>query len=217
MLTSRFSNALLYAAELHASQRRKVSGEPYLAHLLGTASIVLDYGGDEDEAIAALLHDAIEDQGGHVVRAEIVRRFGERVAAIIEGCTDADTFGERVAAIIEGCTDADTIPKPPWRERKEAYLERLRAAAPSVRLVVAADKLHNLRAMTRDYRRLGEGLWKHFKGDREGTLWYYETAAEILWESSESGSEVDRRASPTEELCRTLEELKRLIAETTTQ
>ena len=125
MLSSRFSDALVYAANLHAAQTRKVSGEPYLAHLLGAAAIVLDYGGDEDEAIAALLHDAIEDQGGPAARAEILRRFGERVAAIVEGCTDTDAF-----------------PKPPWRQRKEAFLERLRTAAPSVRLVVAADKLH---------------------------------------------------------------------------
>jgi (p)ppGpp synthase/HD superfamily hydrolase len=165
MLTSRFSDALLYAANLHAGQRRKAGGEPYLAHLLGAASIVLDYGGDEDEAIAALLHDAIEDRGGPAARAEIRRRFGQRVAAIVEGCTDADA-----------------IPKPPWRPRKEAFLDRLRAAPPSVLLVVAADKLHNLRALAREYRRRGESLWQHFRGGREGTLWYHRSVVEILRE-----------------------------------
>jgi GTP pyrophosphokinase len=188
MLSSRFSDALLYAAELHAAQQRKVSGEPYLAHLLGAASVVLDYGGNEDEAIAALLHDAIEDQGGPAARAEIQRRFGEQVAAIVEGCTDTDAF-----------------PKPPWRQRKEAFLERLRAAPPSVRLVVAADKLHNLRALAREYRRLGEGLWKHFQGGREGTLWYHRSVVEIL--------QTGGNALLVEELQRTLEELERLVAE----
>jgi len=188
MLSSRFSEALLYAAELHAAQQRKVSGEPYLAHLLGAASIVLDYGGNEDEAIAALLHDAIEDQGGPAARAEIHRRFGEQVAAIVEGCTDTDVF-----------------PKPPWRQRKVAFLERLRAAPPSVRLVVAADKLHNLRALAREYRRQGESLWKHFQGGREGTLWYHRSVAEIL---QSGGNDL-----LVGELQRTREELERLVSE----
>jgi GTP pyrophosphokinase len=187
MLTSRFSDALVFAATLHASQTRKVSGEPYLAHLLGTAAIVLDYGGDEDEAIAALLHDAVEDQGGPKARAEIVARFGGRVAEIVEGCTDTDVF-----------------PKPPWRQRKEAYLENLRTAGPSVRLVAAADKLNNLRALTREYRRMGEDLWRHFSGGREGTLWYHRTVAEIL---------ATGETSPlAEELRRTSDELERLAA-----
>jgi (p)ppGpp synthase/HD superfamily hydrolase len=191
MLSSRFSNALLYAAELHAAQQRKVSGEPYLAHLLGVASIVLDYGGNEDEAIAALLHDAIEDQGGPAARAEIHRRFGAVVAAIVEGCTDADT-----------------LPKPPWRQRKEAFLERLHIASPSVRLVVAADKLNNLRALVREYRRHGENLWKHFRGGREGTLWYHRSIAEIL-QTGVSELLIG-------ELQRTREELERLVVENLT-
>jgi len=190
MLSTRFTNALLFAAELHATQVRKVGGEPYLAHLLGTAAIVLDYGGGEDEAIAALLHDAIEDQGGPAARAEIERRFGESIAAIVEGCTDADR-----------------LPKPPWRQRKGAFLEKLRGASPSVRLVVAADKLHNLRALTREYRRQGESLWKHFQGGREGTLWYHRSVAEIL----RAGGD----AMLVEELTRTGEELERLIVENT--
>jgi (p)ppGpp synthase/HD superfamily hydrolase len=188
MLTSRFSDALLFASQLHAAQTRKVSGEPYLAHLLGAASIVMDYGGDEDEAIAALLHDAVEDQGGATVRAEILARFGEPVAAIVDGCTDADT-----------------LPKPPWRPRKEAFLARLRTASPSIRLVVAADKLHNLRALTREYRRKGESLWKHFQGGRDDTLWYHRSVAEIL----EAGGD----SLLVAELQRTREELERLIAE----
>ncbi|MHC4178510.1 MAG: HD domain-containing protein, partial [Planctomycetota bacterium] len=125
-LSDRFSQALVYAAALHADQRRKISGEPYLAHLLGVASIALQHGADENEAIAALLHDAIEDQGGPAAREEIRRRFGREVAEIVAGCSDADT-----------------VPKPPWRHRKQAHLDNLRHAPASVRLVSAADKLHN--------------------------------------------------------------------------
>lgn len=163
MLTSRFTDALVYATELHATQTRKISGEPYVAHLLAVTAIVLEHGGDEDTAIAALLHDAIEDQGGRATRAEIARRFGEPVAAIVEGCSDTDIS-----------------PKPPWRERKEAYLAHLRSAPANVRLISAADKLHNVRSMTRDYRRLGEDLWTHFRGGREGTLWYHRRVVDTL-------------------------------------
>jgi GTP pyrophosphokinase len=125
MLSKRFNEALTFAADLHATQTRKGSGVPYIAHLLGVASIALEYGAQEDEAIAALLHDAIEDQGGIATREEIRRRFGDTVTAIVEGCTDAHT-----------------TPKPPWRERKEAYIAHLHHASPAVILVSAADKLH---------------------------------------------------------------------------
>jgi len=156
LLTDRFTQALCYATELHREQIRKGSGIPYVGHLLGVASLALDYGADEDEAIAALLHDAIEDQGGAATREEIRRRFGDRVTAIVDGCTDAEV-----------------IPKPPWRERKEAHLEHLKVASPSVRLVSAADKLHNALAILRDYRTKGEPLWERFRGGKDGTLWYY--------------------------------------------
>jgi GTP pyrophosphokinase len=145
-----------------------VSGEPYLAHLLGVAAIVLQHGGDESEAIAALLHDAIEDQGGAAVREEIRRRFGDVVAEIVDGCSDAHT-----------------TPKPPWRGRKESYISRLRAASTSVRLVSAADKLHNARALLREYRLRGESLWARFHGGREGTLWYYRAVVEALREAGD--------------------------------
>jgi (p)ppGpp synthase/HD superfamily hydrolase len=163
-LTHRFREALVYAAELHADQVRKVSGEPYVAHLLGVAALALEHGADEDEAIAALLHDAVEDQGGAEQREEICRRFGAAAAAIVDGCSDADTQ-----------------PKPPWRRRKEAYLAHLRDdATPSMRLISACDKLNNARAILLDYRRLGESLWNHFKGGRDGTLWYYRAVVEAL-------------------------------------
>jgi GTP pyrophosphokinase len=162
-LSPRFESALTYAARLHAGQTRKGTATPYLAHLLAVTGIVLENNGDEDEAIAALLHDAVEDQGGAATREEIRRRYGDRVAEIVDGCTDTDS-----------------VPKPPWRARKEAYIAHLASASPSVRLVSAADKLHNARSILMDYREQGEALWGRFTGGREGTLWYYRTLVEKL-------------------------------------
>ncbi len=138
----RFEDALAYAARLHAGQRRKGTDIPYVSHLLAVASLAIENGADEDEAIAALLHDAVEDQGGRR-RLHAIRR----------------RYGARVAELVAGCTDADVTPKPPWRQRKVRYLEHLRTASPSVRLVSACDKLHNARAILADYRRLGDALW----------------------------------------------------------
>lgn len=163
MLSDRFTQALVFATQLHAKQVRKGSQVPYIAHLLGVASLALEFGADEDEAIAALLHDAIEDQGGVPTR-EAIRQH----------------FGDRVTAIVEGCTDADTIPKPPWKQRKQAYLEHLPRASASVRLVSACDKLHNARSILRDYREQGDALWQRFKGGKEGTLWYYRELVNIF-------------------------------------
>jgi len=162
-MTDRLEQALVYAARLHRGQRRKGVGVPSLSHLLGVTSLVIEHGGNEEEAIAALLHDAIEDIGGEKVRPEIRERFGERVLEIVEGCTDTDT-----------------IPKPPWKERKLAYIERLPHATRSVRLVCAADKLHNARCLLADYRRVGERLWELFRGGRGGTLWYYRAVVDAL-------------------------------------
>jgi (p)ppGpp synthase/HD superfamily hydrolase len=162
-LASRLAEAFLYAAELHGAQVRKLGGEPYVAHLLGVCSLVLAHGGDEDEAIAALLHDAVEDQGGAPTRDQIARRFGLRVAEIVDGCTDATV-----------------TPKPPWRQRKEEHLARLRAAPPAVRLVAGADKLDNARALLREHRLQGESLWDFFRGGRDGTRWYYRATVEVL-------------------------------------
>ena len=155
-LTNRFEEALTYSAQLHARQRRKGTEIPYVSHLLAVASLVIEAGASEDEAIAALLHDAVEDQGGAATREEIRRRFGDAVVAIVDGCTDTDQE-----------------PKPPWRARKEAYIAHVRAASDSVRLVSSADKLHNARSILSDYRTCGEALWDRFTGGREGTLWYY--------------------------------------------
>lgn len=162
-LGARFRRALDYAARVHATQFRKGTSRPYISHLLGVASIVLVHGGDEDEAIAALLHDAVEDQGGK-------RRLRDIRAK----------FGKRVARIVEGCTDSDVTPKPPWLERKKDYLKHLREADKSVRLVSAADKLYNASETLADFRSHRESIWKRFKGGRQGTLWYYREVARIL-------------------------------------
>jgi GTP pyrophosphokinase len=162
-LGKRFYRALVYASRAHATQFRKGTTRPYVAHLLGVASTVLTHGGDEDEAIAALLHDAVEDQGGKPRLRDIRRKFGPRVARIVEGCTDADTD-----------------PKPPWLERKKDYLRHLRGADSSVRLVSAADKLYNASEILSDFRKYGHSVWSRFKGGKEGTLWYYDEVAKIL-------------------------------------
>jgi len=164
---ARFRRALLYAARLHQRQKRKGTNRPYIGHLLGVASIVIEYHGDEDEAIAALLHDAVEDQGGQRTLRAIRRKFGARVAGIVWGCTDADT-----------------IPKPPWLARKKNYLAQLRhdtsRTSASTRFVSAADKLHNVRQILADYRVVGEKVWHRFSGRRDGTLWYYREVVKVL-------------------------------------
>jgi (p)ppGpp synthase/HD superfamily hydrolase len=162
-LGPRFLRAFSFAAEKHKGQTRKASTIPYIAHLMGVASLVLEAGGDEDLAIAALLHDVVEDCGGAPMLKEIRRRFGKRVAKVVDGCTDADSD-----------------PKPPWRERKETYIRHLKTADADTRLVSAADKLNNVRSILSDYRAIGESVWSRFRGGREGTLWYYRTLREVF-------------------------------------
>jgi (p)ppGpp synthase/HD superfamily hydrolase len=187
VLTERFEKALLYAARLHATQVRKGSGVPYISHLMAVAALALEYGGGEDEAIAALLHDAVEDQGGEPTRAEILQRFGPRVTAIVDGCTDTDQS-----------------PKPPWRARKEAYIAHVRTASASVRLVSACDKLHNARSLAADYRTRGKALWSWFQGGRDGTLWYYRALVGAF--------ESNGKTALIEELNRAVHELERLAS-----
>jgi len=185
ILSPRFDEALHYAAIIHAGQLRKGTEIPYVSHLLGVASIALEYGANETEAIGALLHDAGEDAGG-LGRIEDIRL----------------RFGDAVADIVAGCTDAVTIPKPPWRERKEAYVAHLKNAPAPVRLVSASDKLHNARAILSDYRRIGEELWSRFTGKKKGTLWYYRALVEALEASdrTELIDELDRVVTEIEHL-----------------
>jgi (p)ppGpp synthase/HD superfamily hydrolase len=159
---ARLADAAVFALSIHAEQRRKGSETPYIAHLLGVASLVLEAGGDEEQAIAGLLHDAIEDQG--IEQAPVIE----------------ERFGARVAAIVRGCTDADTLPKPPWRARKETYLAHLETAGPDIWLVSCADKLYNARAIVTDLRALGQAMFARFTGGKEGTLWYYRTLADFF-------------------------------------
>jgi GTP pyrophosphokinase len=142
---------------------RKGTRIPYVTHLLAVAAIVGENGGTEDEVVAALLHDAPEDRGGEG-RLEYIRL----------------RFGDAVAEIVAGCTDTYEAPKPPWRERKERHLTHLARASDSVRLVSAADKLHNARSVLSDYHAVGEDLWRRFTGGREGTLWYYRAVVDAL-------------------------------------
>jgi (p)ppGpp synthase/HD superfamily hydrolase len=167
----RFEDALGFAARVHRSQRRKGSGIPYVAHLLGVCSLVIEDGGTEDEAIAALLHDAVEDQGGDAMLEQIRERYGAAVAEIVLACSDTTE-----------------TPKPPWRARKEAYLAHLNDAPPPVVRVSLADKLYNARAILRDYELEGEQVWERFnrRAGRDGQLWYYDELAarfEVLYPS----------------------------------
>jgi (p)ppGpp synthase/HD superfamily hydrolase len=161
MLSSRFSQALVYAADAHQEQTRKGTRVPYVAHVLAVAALALENGANEDEAIAALLHDTVEDCGGLPRLADVRERFG-------------------VADIVMGCSDSSETPKPPWRERKETYLHDLDQASPSVLLVSACDKLHNVRSLLVSVRNDGEAAWARFKGGKEGTLWYYRAALATL-------------------------------------
>jgi GTP pyrophosphokinase len=171
----KFERALPYAAQVHRDQVRKGTSTPYITHLLAVASIVGENGGTEDEVVAALLHDAPEDQGGEARLGEIRAQFG---------------YG--VAEIVDGCTDTYETPKPPWRERKERYLAHLADAPESVRLVSAADKLHNASTVLSDYRLLGEDLWTRFNGKKDGTLWYYRAVVVTLQGDGPIVEELDR-------------------------
>ena len=180
-LTDRFVAALVFATERHGEQRRKGTEIPYVSHLLGTCALVLEAGGDEDEAIAGLLHDTLEDQ---------VATFDEI----------AEEFGERVAGIVRECSDTQEYPKPPWRERKTAYLDALAHHSQSAVLVSNADKLHNLRTIVSDYRQVGEELWERFNPESD-QAWYYSALA---------GAFTSLGSPLADELLGVLEELKRL-------
>jgi len=164
-LSERFDRALLYAAHVHGGQVRKGTTVPYLAHLLAVAATVLEYGGNEDQAIAALLHDAVEDQGGAARLADIRHRFGEGVAEIVKACSDS---------IAEAGQS-----KAPWRQRKQRYVDKLARLPAAILLVSLADKVHNARSILRDSRKpeIGPGIWRRFSHPVEETLWYYRALA----------------------------------------
>ena len=180
----RFAEALIYTTEIHELQRRKGTNIPYIAHLLAVASLVLEDGGDEDEAIAALLHDAIEDTA--VTFDDVAARFGAKVAAIVQGCSDTDV-----------------MPKPPWRARKDAYLAHLADAPREVVRVSLADKVHNARSVLFDYRLMGDELWTRFNPDAD-QLWYYRSLVDVFRRVSRSPlvDELDRVVTELERLTR---------------
>jgi (p)ppGpp synthase/HD superfamily hydrolase len=171
ILTERFSEALVFAEALHRRQTRKGNDVPYVAHLLAVAALVLEWGGDEDVAIAALLHDAVEDQGGMATADLIHERFGDRVADIVLACTDS--------------TSADPAKKGDWHARKRCYVEKLRSASRDVALVTAADKLHNLTAILRDIRREGPVTLSRFRQPRS-LPWYFLAVIEALQSHGEA-------------------------------
>jgi GTP pyrophosphokinase len=184
LYSERIIDAMAAAAQIHGRQKRKGTEVPYLSHLLGTCSIALEYGASEDEAIAALLHDAIEDgQPTEAARASVY------------------SFGDEVGRIVEGCTDG-TPPKPKWRPRKEAYLASLATKDHSVLIVSASDKLHNARSIVRDRRGVGEKVWDRFKVQKSDTLWYYRSLVVAYRENSEHNpalvAELDRTVAEME-------------------
>jgi len=172
VLTDRFDRALLYATHVHGGQVRKETVIPYVAHLLAVSATVLEYGGDEDQAIAGLLHDAAEDQGGERRLDDIRNRFGERVADVVRDCSDnlADTAAGQ--------------PKEDWQVRKERYLQHLHEMDADSRLISLSDKVHNARSILRDLRKeeIGELVWQRFSQPRERTIWYYEELAKTFKE-----------------------------------
>lgn len=182
VLGDRFPDAFAYALHLHARQARKATAIPYMTHLMAVCSLVLEDGGDENQAIAALLHDGPEDQGGQFVLDEIRRRFGDEVAGLVDGLTD---------------TLLD--PKPDWRPRKEAYLDRLEHEPISVLRVSLADKHHNLRSVAIDHAALGEHLWGRFNAGREEQEWYFRALLAVF----------ERRLPDS----RNLPEFRRLVGE----
>lgn len=174
-LASHFEDALVFAAQKHQRQTRKGTDIPYISHLVQVAGLALENGANEDEAVAALLHDVMEDQD--VTQAELTQHFGPEVATIVAACSDS-----------EGSD------KAPWRQRKEAYIAHITDAPRSVRLVSACDKLHNARAILADYTELGEGLWSRFNATRPDILWYYQSLAHAFQQAEERHNEPPVRA-----------------------
>ncbi len=173
MLTERFDEAFRFAHSLHRDQTRKGTPIPYISHLMTVAALVVEHGGNEDQAIAGLLHDAAEDQGGKRTLDEIRTTFGDAVAAIVSDCTDAwdeqkPPLRSRKEARLE------------WRARKEAYLKVLPGKPTQSLLVSLADKTHNAEAILFDYRVLGDPLWDRFNGGADGTRWYYNALADVF-------------------------------------
>jgi (p)ppGpp synthase/HD superfamily hydrolase len=198
-LTADYLDALDFAIRTHAAQTRKGTDIPYISHLLAVSAIVLEFGGSEDQAIAALLHDAVEDGGGQNTRLEIAERVGEEVAQIVDGCSDD--------------SPAPGEPKRPWMERKTRHLEHIAHASPSVRFVTAADKLHNARALVSDLRSEGSRLWDRFNARPDQILWYYGAMVEALRDTHESEARASNHDTDNAGLARLITELAFAVEE----
>lgn len=191
MATPRFLDALCYAVQLHGADVRKGTSVPYIAHLFGVCALVLLDGGTEEEAIAGLLHDALEDHADATSRDVIAARFGENVLALVEACSDTPP-------------DYKGGPKPPWKGRKVAYLDRLETAGPKERRVSLADKLDNARSILADYHTQGDLLWLRFNAGKEEQLWFYRSLKRIFSAENAKGFLV-------EEFERTVTDMERLV------
>lgn len=164
LLSQRFDQAFLWASQLHAEQRRKMNNTPYVAHLMSVAALVLEDGGSEEEAIAALLHDAVEDQGGLPTRSKILAQFGPAITAIVDGCTEPIP-----------------LPGEPWRSHKQRYFDQIYHSSPLVHRVVLADKLHNGRSLLVNLRQHGPDVWRQFRGSREDILWFHQQVLQLFY------------------------------------
>ena len=174
-LTENYEFALIFAKRLHQKQIRKINHTPYFAHLLSVSALVLEDGGSEEEAIAALLHDAIEDQGG--------KKTGDLIR---------DKFGNKIAAIVEGCTEECSSHKLSWKERKQKYIDNLRRASPEVCRVALADKLHNTISNIEEYYQHGVGIWQNFGEGKKGLVWFYSSVIKAVKDTKYSGLLIDK-------------------------
>jgi GTP pyrophosphokinase len=212
ILSARFEQALVYTAILHSGQGRKGTPVPYVSHLLSVAALALENGANEDEVIAALLHDAVEDAGGAPRLEDIRCRFGQRVAEIVAGCTDTEVDENRpqrggqipfVPLTPQKGTVPDGSPKPPWEERKRKYIAQLAHGSDSVKLVSCADKVHNARSIVADLREQGDSIWSRFTTGKAGTLWYYRTLVETYQQHGAPKRQLNK-------LVRTVDEMEQL-------
>jgi len=183
----KFVDALMLAVRVHGGQLRKGSEIPYVSHLLSVCALVLEDGGDEDEAIAALLHDTLEDCPDDVTAPDLARRFGAPVAALVVACTDTPP-------------DYTGGPKAPWQERKDAYVERIREEGYPLCRVALADKLHNTRAIVLDQRRFGDKIWERFNATKEDELRYHRALVDAIRDAGAPGYLVDELDSLVTEL-----------------
>ena len=191
LLTDRFKEAFLYCLQLHGDDTRKGKPVPYIAHLMSVCALVLEHGGSEDEAIAALLHDALEDHPDTASRPDIRARFGVDVLHFVESCTDTPS-------------DYQGGEKPPWRSRKQRLLDHIAKASPGLLRIALADKLHNARSLLADYRQQEDTLWERFNAGKADQLWFYQSLVRTFRDAGATGyliEELERVVTELVALC----------------